>query len=281
MSYYPVDIEKAVKTKAMRRRLSPNTIKTYLFCINKFLKWSGKEQNLGHISKKDVRLFLEHLSGKGKAGNTLNTYHMAIRFLFEEVLEKRMWINIKYSKTPKRLPEVLSKEESKKLFEAIKNSKHSFMIMFMYSAGLRVSELLNIRVKDLELEKGYGYVRNGKGNKDRLIVISKKLIPVFKRIIELDELTKDDLLFKSNRDKKYSPRTIQEIVKKACKKAGIKRKIHPHTLRHSFATHLIENGYDVTNVQAMLGHKSPETTLVYTHIASPNLVNTQSPLDDL
>ena len=179
------------------------------------------------------------------------------------------------------IPIYQSEEEIKKLFESIKNPKHSFMILLMYSAGLRVSELLNLKVRDLELDKGYGYVRNGKGGKDRLIILSKKLIPGLKRIIELQELNENDLIFKSNRDKKYSQRTIQRIIKKACKRANIKRKIHPHTLRHSFATHLIENGYDVTNVQALLGHKSPETTLIYTHIASPNLINTKSLLDNL
>jgi integrase/recombinase XerD len=279
MPYIPVDIDKAVAKECKRRRYSERTCKSYLFCINKFLKWCGKD--IGKISKKDVRLFLEELSDKGKAGSTLNVYHMALRFLFTQVLDKRMWINIRYSKTPEKLPEVLSKEETKKIFESIKNPKHSFMIMLMYSAGLRVSELLNLKVQDLNLDKGHGWVRKGKGNKDRLFILSKRLIPALKRMIDLQELQENDLIFKSNRDRKYSPRTIQEIIKKACKKAEIKRKIHPHTLRHSFATHLIENGYDVTNVQALLGHKSPETTLIYTHIASPSLIQTISPLDGL
>jgi len=126
-----------------------------------------------------------------------------------------MWIDIKYSKTPEKLPEVLSKEETRKIFESIKNPKHSFMIMLMYSAGLRVSELLNLKVCDLELDKGYGWVRKGKGNKDRLFILSKKLIPVLRRIIDLQELKESDLIFKSNRNKRYSPRTIQEIIKKS------------------------------------------------------------------
>lgn len=278
MSYIPANIENAVINKCNRRRFSQKTTQTYLFCINKFLNWAKKD--IRYIIKKDVRLFLEHLSAKNLAGSTLNVNHMALRFLFEEVMNKKMWINIKYSKIPERLPEVLSKEEIRKIFESIKNSKHSFMIMFMYSAGLRLSELLNLRVCDLNLNEGHGYVRKGKGNKDRLFILSKKLIPAFKRIIDIEELKENELIFRSNRNKKYSPRTIQEIIKKACKKLGIKRRIHPHTLRHSFATHLIENGYDVTNVQALLGHKSPETTLIYTHIASPNLINTKSPLDE-
>lgn len=279
MAYVPVDIEKSVRKECLRRRLSPRTAKTYLYCINRFLNHTRK--TIDKISKKDVRLFLESLSEKDKAGSTMNVYHMALRFLFENALEKRMWIDIKYSKTPRRLPEVLSKDEVKRLIDSIKNFKHQLMICFMYSSGLRVSELINMKVKDLNLEKNFGFVRNGKGGKDRLITLSKNLIPAINKLIINEKLEEESYLFQSNRGKKYSIRTIQKIVDKSAKLCGIKRNIHPHTLRHSFATHLVENGYDITNVQALLGHKSPETTLVYTHIASPNLVNTKSPLESL
>ncbi len=279
MVYVPINITEAIRKKGYRRRLSPRTIETYQKCIDIFLRKTKK--SLDKISKKDVRLFLEHLSEKNLAGSTMNVYHMAIRFLFENVLEKKMWIDITYSKTPKRLPEVLSKEETIKLIDSIKNFKHQLMICLMYSAGLRVSELLNLKIKDLNLEKNFGFVRNGKGGKDRLFVLSKNLIPAIKKLIEKENSIEDNFLFQSNRNKKYSQRTIQKIMDKALKLSGIKRKIHPHTLRHSFATHLIENGSDLTNVQALLGHKSPETTLIYTHIASPNLINTKSPLESL
>lgn len=279
MVYIPININESIRKEGYRRRLSPRTIETYQKCVDVFLRKTNKR--LDQISKKDVRLFLEYLSEKNLAGNTMNVYHMAIRFLFENVLEKRMWIDIKYSKTPKRLPEVLTKEEVRKLLNAISNWKHRLMIEFLYGSGLRVSELINMKIKDLELDKNYGYVRNGKGGKDRLITLSKIVREKIKNLIEMEKLNENNFLLQSNRNKKYSIRTIQKIIKNACKKSGIKRDIHPHTLRHSFATHLIENGYDVTNVQAMLGHKSPETTLIYTHIASPNLINTKSPLDEL
>ena len=279
MAYIPVNIEEAVRKECKRRRYSYQTTKTYLYCINRFLKWS--REDLGKISKKDVRLFLEKLSDRGLSGNTMNTYHMAIRFLFEEVLEKRMWIDIKYSKTPKKLPVVLSKEEIKKLFSAIDNKKHRLMIELLYSAGLRVSELINLKVYDLEIDKGYGFVRSGKGNKDRLFILSEKLRDKIKELIEEDLLDKGSYLFSSNRNLKYNIRTIQQIIKKARKKAKIDKKISPHTLRHSFATHLVENGYDLTQVQALLGHKSPETTMIYLHTASKNMINIKSPLDSI
>lgn len=281
MSYYPVDVEKAVLKECKRRRLSPRTAKTYFYCINRFLKWCKKE--IGKISKKDVRLFLEYLSDKKLSGNSLNTYHMAIRFLFVDVLDKKMWINIKYSKVPEKLPAVLSKDETRKLLNAISNWKHRLMVEFLYSSGLRVSELLNIKLKDLELEKNFGYVRNGKGGKDRLIILSKVVKEKIKNLIELENLEKDDFLFQSNRNRKYSVRSIQKIIRNSSRKAKLEnyKEIHPHTLRHSFATHLIENEYDVSQVQALLGHKSPETTMIYTHISSPKMINVKSPLDGL
>ena len=277
MSYYPVDVEKAVRKECRRRKMSPRTAETYVYCINRFLKWCRKD--LGKISKKDVRLFLEYMNKRGRTGNTMNTYHMAIRFLFEEVLDRKMWVNIKYSKVPEKLPVVLSKEEVRRLLGSIKNWKHRLMIEFLYSSGLRVSELLNMKVHDLELDKGFGYVRNGKGGKDRLFILSKIVREKIKNLIELENLEEKDFLFQSNRGKRYSTRTVQQIIKRASKLSKINKKVHPHTLRHSFATHLIENGYSLAQVQALLGHKSPETTLIYTHISSPKLINVKSPLD--
>src|SRR3989344_9167593 len=122
MTYIPIDIESAVKRECKRRRYSEKTIKTYIYCINRFFIFAQK--SVDKISKRDVRLFLEDLSEKERAGNTMNVYHMAIRFLFEEVLDKRIWIDIKYSKVPEKLPAVLSKEDIKQLFDVIKNQKH-------------------------------------------------------------------------------------------------------------------------------------------------------------
>jgi site-specific recombinase XerD len=279
MAYVPVDIEQAMKRECKRRRYSERTIKTYIYCVNRFLKWCKKD--LGKISKKDVRFFLEYLSEKGKAGNTMNVYHMAIRFLFENVLDKRMWIDIKYSKVPEKLPVVLSKEEIKKLFEVIKNPKHKLMIQLMYGSGLRVSELINLKVEDLELDKGFGWVRKGKGNKDRLFIVPESLKSEIRKFIGMKKIDEYNRLFTSQRGRKYSIRSLQQIIKKARKKAKINKNISCHTLRHSFATHLIENGCSVSEVQALLGHKSPETTFVYVHTASPKLIKIKSPLDDL
>ena len=279
MAYIPIDIEEALKRECRRRRYSDKTIKTYLYCINRFLKFTEKE--LGKISKKDVREFLEHLDEKDLAGNTMNTYHMAIRFLFQDVLNKKIWIDIKYSKIPEKLPVVLTKEEVKKLFTTINNEKHRLMIQVMYSAGLRVSELINLKIKDLEIEKGYGFVRAGKGNKDRIFIIAEILKEEINELIKNDNLNLENYLFNSNRNTKYNIRSLQQIVKKARRKSKIEKRISCLTLRHSCATHLIENGASISEVQALLGHKSPETTFIYLHTASPNMLKIKSPIDNL
>lgn len=276
MVYVPVDIEQAVKRECKRRRYSDRTAKAYIYCINRFLKSTDK--TIDRISKKDVRLFLESLSEKEMAGNTMNVYHMAIRFLFEDVLDKRIWIDIKYSKVPEKLPAVLSKEEVKKLFDGIENPKHRLMMKLLYSAGLRVSELINLRINDIELDKNYGWVRGGKGSKDRLFIVADSLKDALEEVKDSKKV--DELLFTSQRGK-YSMRSLQQIIKKAGKKAGIGKNISPHTLRHSFATHLIEDGYSVAEVQSLLGHKSPETTFTYLHTASPNMIKVKSPIDTL
>ena len=278
MVYYPINIEESVKKECKRRRYSEKTIKTYLYCINRFLKYTKK--GVDKTSKKDVRLFLENLSEKGASGNTMNVYHMAIKFLFEDVLHKKIWINIKYSKVPKKIPVVLTKEEVLSLLDNIKNEKHKLMLETMYSSGIRVGELINLRVEDLDLKKGYGFVRGGKGNKDRLFIIAEKIKQKIRNLIEVENLDEKKSLFISDRKSKYNVRTIQQIIKIACKKAKIKKNITPHTLRHSFATHLIENGYSVSDVQSLLGHKSPETTMIYLHTATKNMINIKSPLDE-
>jgi len=274
-----MDVSELIRKEGLRRGLSPKTIKTYRYGVERFLSTCKKDVN--KITKKDIREFIDHLIEKKKAGNTLNVYLNSIKFLMENILGKRLFYNIKYSKVPKRLPTVLTKEEVKRLVECIANKKHRLMIKMMYSAGLRVNELVNLKVKDFEFEKNYGWVREGKGKKDRLFIIAEKISKELKDWIKENELEYDSHLFKGNKNRKISTETANIIIKNAAKKAGIKKNVHAHTMRHSFATHLIENGYSVNDVQSLLGHSKPETTMIYVHIASPSMINIKSPLDNL
>lgn len=277
MGYVPVDVCEAVRKECERRRFSKRTLETYKDCVRKFIKFTGK--TIDKLSKKDVLDFLNYLSERKYSGSSMHVYHMAIRFLMEDILHKNIKLNIKYSKRPSRLPIVLTKEEVKMLIGKINNEKHRLMIELMYGAGLRVSELINLKVKDLDIDKNYGFVRGGKGNKDRMFIIADLIKPKITGVINKEKLNFEDYLFNSNRNNKYNAGSVQEIIKKASKAAGIDKKVHCHTLRHSFATHLIEQGQTVSEVQSLLGHKSPETTTIYLHTSSSAIIKVKSPLD--
>jgi len=262
-----MDIIEAMRKEMERRKLSKRTIETYLIYVGKFLDWCNKEPK--KISKKDCRLFLERYIDN--PGNTINVVLNSLRFMMEEVLRKRMKLNIQYSKRPKRLPICLTKDEIKRLIFYIENKKQRLAIRLLYGAGLRVSELVKLKKKHLDLKTFIGWVRRGKGNKDRMFIIPKSLRD------EL-ELIETDYIFIGLKGKHYSTRSIQEIIKRASKKAGLKG-VHPHTLRHSFATHLLEDGYDLATVQTLLGHNDPRTTMIYSHMVKPKLLDVRSPLD--
>ncbi len=247
--------------------------------MSQFLKRCHKEPR--KITKTDVRDYLEYLCKNNKSASTLNVHLQAIKFALEEILNKRFFVKLPYSKVPERLPEVLTKEEVLRLFQAIKNPKHRLMIELMYSAGLRVSELVHLKVKDFQFDKEYGWVREGKGNKDRLFIIAEKLKNELIGYIEKENLDSNSWIFKGKSSSHVSVRTIQQIVKHAAKRAGIRKNVHPHTLRHTFATNLIENGCDVASVQSLLGHGSAETTMLYVHMASPKMISIKSPFDGL
>ncbi|MBU0614604.1 MAG: tyrosine-type recombinase/integrase [Nanoarchaeota archaeon] len=265
------DVLEKIKKEGFRRKLSSRTVKAYCYHVKRFLEWSGKDPK--SISKKDVREYMESISDK--TGNTLNVVLNSIRFMIEEVMNRSWKLNIKYSKTPKKLPVVLTKEEIRGLLDAIENPKHKLMVLLMYSAGLRVSELVNLRAEHLDIDNNIGWVRNGKGGKDRMFIIADKVKE------GLGKTVGEGWVFKSWNGSHLTAHTIYNIIKDACRKAKIKKDVSPHTLRHSFATHLIENGYDVCSVQSLLGHGSSQTTMVYVHTAKPTMIKVKSPLDEI
>ncbi|MFH2028615.1 MAG: site-specific tyrosine recombinase/integron integrase [Nanoarchaeota archaeon] len=272
-----LDVFESIKKEGFRRRLSHKTIVAYLYWNKRFFKFSRKDHK--KITKKDVKEFIEYLSDKNLSGNTLNVALNSVKFMLEWALYKRWKINIKYSKRPKKLPVVLSKEEVKRLFSVIKNPKHRLILSLMYASGLRVSELVNLKVKDLELDQDTGWVRGGKCNKDRIFIIAEKLKDDLYGLV--NRLDSNSYLFKGYNNYRLSSRTILQIVKNAAKQAKIEKDIHPHTLRHSFATHIIESGYSLQSLQGLLGHNSPDTTTIYVHTAIPKKINIKSPYDIL
>ncbi|MBW2983172.1 tyrosine-type recombinase/integrase [Candidatus Woesearchaeota archaeon] len=257
----------------LRRKLSPRTVKTYLHFVRQFLL-ANRDKHPKEFSKRDVREFLYKLEERDVSGSTLNVAHNALRFMMIDVLHKACYLKIRYAKTPKRQPGYLTREEARRLLDAISNPKHKLLASLMYGAGLRVREATMLKHKDFDFEEGVGWVRGGKGDKDRPFIIPESLKD------ELREACNDQQswLF-PGRKGPLSTKTAQAVVERAGKAAGISKKVHPHMLRHSFTTHLLEAGLDVTTVQSLLGHARPETTLGYSHAAKPRLITVKSPLD--
>jgi len=229
------------------------------------------------VTKGDITGHIDHLIDSKACGSTLNVHVNALKFMFEQVLGRKVTMKVRYSKRPKSLPVYLTKEEVLRLFDAVGNPTHKLILELMYSAGLRVSEVVNMRSADLEIERGIGWVRRGKGGKDRPFIIAHCLK---ERLLTHSAVCGGAYLF-NGRHGHLTVRSVQEIVKRAAHIAGIKKNVHPHSLRHSFATHLIENGYDVVAVQPLMGHSSAETTNTYIHMASPVRIGVRSPYDNI
>lgn len=276
-----MDVLYLIERETRRRGYSPRTTETYICCVRKFMKWAKKEPR--RITRQDIQEYIDRLVDRNRSGSTINVYVNAIKFLMQDILGKRVFLRVKFSKVPKRLPAVLSKDEVRRLIDAIENPTHKLMIELMYSAGLRVSELVHLRAKDIFFDNNLGWVRKGKGGKDRLFIIAQRIKEKLKGHIEKNCPSPDSWVFPGRKGRSLSIRVPQETVKEAARKTGISRvkEIHCHTLRHSFATHLIENGNSVMAVQQLLGHSDPDTTMVYVHIASPNMIQVKSPYDGI
>jgi integrase/recombinase XerD len=256
------------------RGFSKNTVKTYLFYNQKFYDFIKKNAVL--ITEDDVKKYLGYMRVDRECSNrTLSLIMAALEFYHNELLNKSF--SFKRPKIPKNVPVVLSRDEIKKLLASATNKKHRLIIELLYSSGLRLSECVNLNVEDLELDEKIGWVRQGKGGKDRFFILSEK---VSKKLQKYIGDRRRGLVF-TGRNGTLSKRTIQKIVKGTAEKAGLKKNVHVHTLRHSFATHLLEAGVDIRKIQELLGHSDLSTTQIYAHVSSKELRKIKSPLDSL
>ncbi len=203
-----------------------------------------------------------------------------IRFLYLNVLEKPIpkSLNIKF-KRPQTLPVVLSKEEVSKLIKVTSNLKHKTILLLIYSAGLRLGELLNLKIGDIDSKRFKIHVVQGKGKKDRYVVLSEKLLQLLREYFK--KYGPKEYLIEGGKGGRYSDKSVQSLMKQAVKKAGIRKKATVHTLRHSFATHLLDDGTDIRFIQELLGHVRLETTQIYTHVSSRSIDKIKSPADSL
>ena len=256
------------------RNYSPKTIKAYLLCIELYLK--HKKVDFCKLDEENIKNFLLLLKEKDKSPQTINLYLNAIKFFYNQVLKIYKRIDLKFAKRNKSLPIVLSREEINKIIENITNTKHKLMVMVSYGSGLRVSEVVNLKVKDVNIDELLIHIKGAKGMKDRITVFPEKILNEIKNAIAGKD--KDDFVFESERGGKLTTATAQKVFIKSLKKSGINKPATFHSLRHSFATHLLENGVDIRYVQELLGHSNIRTTQIYTHVTNPAIKNIKSPL---
>ncbi len=265
-------IIKKVENALRLRSYSAKTRKAYLHYIKDYIAFAKK----AGITSKEVAIekFLLNLH-ENKSAQTANLALSSIKFLYGDVLKDPIKINLKFAKRAKKLPIVLSRSEIERITEATTNPKHKLMILLGYACGMRVSEVVNLKVQDLAIEELTVHIKGAKGKKDRISVLPEKLKDDLHSFIAGKQPT--DYVFASNRGGKLTTTSLQKVFRDSLKKTNILKPATYHSLRHSFATHLLENGTDVRYVQALLGHANIRTTQVYTQVTNPVLKNIKSP----
>ena len=262
-----------ITDEARLRGYSDKTIKSYIFYTDKFLR-----------SGKNLKEYLLDLINRGKSPQTVRSAGFAVKFYLKvsgknsienkeitEIIKK-----IPNMKKDQKLPIILSKSEIEQMIDSTKNLNHRIIIMAGYSGGLRVSEIVSLKWNDIDFNRNVIHIKLAKGKKDRIVMLSAKL----KHWLDELDPDKEGYVFKTIRGEKYKTRTIQKIMKNAAEKSGIRKRVTPHTLRHSFATHLLENGTDLRYIRDLLGHSDVRTTLIYTRVSNKDIMSIKSPMDD-
>ena len=262
----------SLKQELRLRNYSPKTIKAYLGCVNSYMRGGGGlELNVSH-----VKSFLEAKLENGAAPETVNLYLHSVKFFYKEVLGYKGKIELRFARRNLKLPVVLSREEIGRILEGVSNKKHRCLLALAYGAGLRVSEAVALRVRDVDFERNMIYVRCGKGGKDRVTLLPEKLLGELGcRVLGREET---QYLFESERGGMLHPRSAQKVFEAALGRTGIRKNATFHSLRHSFATHCLENGVDLRYVQTLLGHNNIRTTQRYTHVSNNSILKIRSPL---
>ncbi|MFQ5492788.1 MAG: tyrosine-type recombinase/integrase [Candidatus Dojkabacteria bacterium] len=256
---------------------SPKTIQSYVGCIRQFSR--SQDGRLLNVTQQDIEDFILELKDLGRAPKTLNLYLNAIKYLYREVLGRDQQINIRFSKTARKLPVVLSREEIAGLLNVTSNLKHRLILSLAYGAGLRVSEAVELKVRDIDLDSRRIHIRNSKGQKDRITLLPEAVVSDL--TVLLNNKGAQEHVFASNRGGGLTARTLQKVFSSSLNKANIKKEATFHSLRHSFATHLIEDGVNLRYVQELLGHQNIRTTQRYTQVTNLKLASIESPLQKI
>lgn len=261
------------------RNLSPATQRSYLHAVTKFSRYFGRSPD--RLGLEDVRAFQVHLVSQGISWPALNQTVCALRFFYGVTLDRgEIPERIVYARTPRKLPVILSADEVVRFLEAVPSLKARAALTTAYAAGLRASEAVSLKVADIDSDRMLIQVHHGKGAKDRTVMLSPQLLTILRTYWRLARPT--DWLFPGRSpDKPIDVQVLHAACRSATKAAGLVKHVSVHTLRHSFATHLLENGTDIRIIQVLLGHNSLSTTARYTHVATTTIAATQSPFDRL
>ncbi len=262
------------------KNLSPHTRRSYLSAVNNLAKhYQQSPENITAEMIEDYLLFLKN--EKGNAVQSCCLKLTALRFFYKHVLDQPITVGFSLPKTPRRLPSVLTKQQVSRIIDAPGNLKHRLLLMTTYAAGLRVGEVRRLKPEHIDSQRMLIKVENGKGRKDRYTMLSKKLLAELRRYYQAcrPQTYLFPSSFKKSKDQPLAYESVRCIYEKARKKAGVKRGQGLHTLRHSFATHLLEAGYDIRKIQVLLGHSRLSTTMIYLHVSRKTLAKVPSPLD--
>ncbi len=265
----------------LSKRYSDNTIGTYTDALKTFLRYYAHKP-IAEITNDDLIKFNNHyIMANHFSASYQNQVVNAVKLFFNKIENKKLNPELVHRpKRPKLLPNVLSKEEVKLILNSLKNLKHKTMLSLIYSCGLRRGELLNLKTTDIDSKRNMIIIRQGKGRKDRIAPLSAKILEILRNYYS--DYKPTVWLFEGEQQgEKYSEQSLQSVLKQALEKAKINKPVSLHWLRHSFATHLLENGTDLRYIQEILGHSSSRTTEIYTHVSTKSILQIKSPFDDL
>lgn len=262
-----------------QKRFSNNTVNTYVEVASLFLRYTNL-RDIRAITSRSIEQFnYEFIFKEKKSVSYQNQCISGIKHYvnFKQIAIEQL--DIKRPKKDRKLPLVLSKAEIKALFNAVQNIKHKTLLSLVYSAGLRIGEALSLKLHDIDFDRGLIHIKSAKGRKDRYTLLSPGIVPLLQAYIS--HYNPSYYVFEGRSHQQYTAVSARQVLKQTLRKAGIQKSATLHTLRHSFATHLLENGTDIRYIQELLGHKSPKTTMIYTHVSTTSLKDIQNPFDYL
>ncbi len=268
-----------LRRELVSRKYSAKTIKAYVHYNEEFLRFIRK--NPMEVASEDVKAYLVYLADKkNSSASTLNSAINALKFYYGGILKRNFAYEVKRPKKDRKLPVVLSGEEVSRLLSSVASVKHKAILMLTYSAGLRVGEVVKLRPEDIDAQRRLIHVKGAKGRKDRYTILSDAALETLRKYVK--EHGRSEWLFPSqDKERHITTRTVEKIFSNACDAAKISKPVTVHSLRHSFATHLLESGVDLRYIQELLGHYSSKTTEIYTHVSNKDLSRIKSPLDNI